>query len=127
MDLNFSYGGGSYCPVSIYAVNSGALQAGTTVALESVTVTTVNGTLVTLAIFPTDPVYLGDPTDPNFPYSLSASLTLDAGALTPPGIGSIVNVPGLVVQILDPSLPSGPRPSVVPATFILTSCCRVVN
>lgn len=127
MDVNFSYGGGSYCPVSTYAVNSGALQAGATVVLSSVTVTNVNGTVVTLAILPGDPAYLGDPTDPNFPYSLSASLTLDAGALAPPALGSIVNVPGLVVQVPDPSVPSGIRPSVVPASFILTFCCRVVN
>jgi hypothetical protein len=113
---NLSYNGGSYCPATIYEVNNGTAQPGATVVLVGVTVTNVNGTAVTVSILPGDPGYQGDTSDGSGP--VSASLTMDAGALTLPAIGSTVKVPGSIVQ---------GATRFVPAGFIVTACCAVLH
>lgn len=81
-----------------------------------VTVTKVNGTAVTVSILPGDPGYNGDTSDGSGP--VSASLTMEAGALTLPAIGGTVIVPGSIVQGATPFVPAG---------FIVTACCAVLN
>jgi hypothetical protein len=113
---SFFYNSGSYCPASIYQINSDPFLQGA-VVFTNVTVTNVSGTLVTISILPTDSAY-----DPSKIGVISASFTMDAGPLTPPALGSTVTVPGSITKVLDST------PAVfAPATFIVTACCTVLN
>jgi len=87
LDPNLFSGGKSYCPVSIYNITLGATPPGAVVALVSVHVESVSGTSIVVAVEPTDPGYNGDP---------GSSLTVNIGAITPPLVGSLVTVLGVV-------------------------------
>ena len=120
---NFFYNGGSYCPALIYDVNGVSLNPASlsppeNVVLNSLVVTNVTGPLVTAGVLPGDAIFQGD---------AGSSITMDAGVLATPALGSTVNVPGLFIQFGSPGSADGSIPAVpavfTPATFIVIACC----
>src|SRR5262249_2766191 len=84
---NPTFNGPAYCPVVVYDITTGLSQPGASVVLPGVHVESVSGASMVVAVEPTDPAYQGAP---------GSSLIVDLGGLTPPSMGSIVNVLGVV-------------------------------
>ena len=79
--------GASYCPADVYGINQGTVQVGAPVVIKNVHVESVSGSTMVVTVEPADSNYQG----PN-----GSSLTVDLGLLTPPPVGSRVDVIGVV-------------------------------
>jgi Collagen triple helix repeat (20 copies) len=120
---NFFSNGSSFCPATIYDATRD-LSVGAAVVFNNVTITDVNGTVVTAAILPTDPTFNG--TSP-----VSASIIVDAGAVTLPTLGSTVNIWGMLTKPGTPGSADGSIPPVsgsfTAAGITVVSCCAQLN
>jgi hypothetical protein len=85
---NTSFNGVSYCPATTYDIARLTYGVGAAVFLSNVSVTDVNGSMITVAILPTDPGYVGD---------AGSTMTIDLGALPPPRLGDRTTVYGMVL------------------------------
>jgi len=92
---NLFYGGGSYCPTTLYDINGkpagNPVAVGATVVVSGVHVDSVAGTSIVVSIQPTDPNY-STTFGPD-----GSSLTVDLGLLPVPPVGSRVNLIGVVI------------------------------
>jgi hypothetical protein len=115
---NVTYLGVSYCPSTLYDVLNGVVTLGGVVTLSNVSVTTVDGTHLTVAILPGDPNYFDNP---NF----GSALNLDLGALPAPAVGSRVSLYGAVVAGFTPYTLAGGiivfPPTLAPVAIVLLS------
>jgi hypothetical protein len=96
---NVLYNGVQYCPESIYDAMRGTVPLNAAIELQSMTVTDVTASTITVTVLPGDPAYNTNDGD------TYASTVVQLNGLTAPAVGNVVTIFGTLVAYGTPPYP----------------------